>query len=85
MPATLELVHLLVLSFFLACAYKALTGKVKQRFTTFLVSLTLALPFYFLLQGNPLNLTAPYYPWGAVLPLSIGVIEALRVHPKTRR
>jgi hypothetical protein len=85
MPATLELVHLVILSFFVGCAYKALTGKVKQRLTTFLVSLTLALPFYFLLQGNSLSLAAPYYPWGAVLPLSVGVIEALRVRPKIRR
>jgi uncharacterized integral membrane protein len=85
MPSIQEILHLLVLSFFMGCAYKAVTAKVKRRLTTLLVSLLLALPFYLALQETPPHVSAPYYPWGAVLPLSIGVIEAVRMSPKPKR
>lgn len=84
MPDVMELMHLLILAFFLGCAYKAVTGKVKQRLTSLLVSLVMALPFYLVPHENSSHLDAPYYPWGAVLPPSIGVIEALRVRPKKK-
>lgn len=85
MQGVLEILHLLVFSFFIGCAYNAVTGKVKRRFTTLLMSLLLALPFYLALQETPPRVSALYYPWGVVLPLSIGVTEALRVSSKTKR
>jgi peptidoglycan/LPS O-acetylase OafA/YrhL len=85
MSATTEVMHLVIFAFFLAAAYKATIGKVKGRLTTLVMSLLLALPSYLLLEENVLHLDVPYYPWGAVLPLSIGVVEALRVRPRTKR
>jgi hypothetical protein len=80
-----ELLHLLCLAFFISCAYRALTGRGKRRLAVMLMSSLLALPFYLVLTATPSNLVLPSYPWSAVLPLSIGVTEALRVKPKRRR
>jgi hypothetical protein len=85
MTPAVELLHLLCFAFFIGCAYQALTRGVKRRFATFVMSVLLALPFYFVLTATPSNLSLPSYPWCAVLPLSVGMIEALRVTPKRRR
>jgi hypothetical protein len=84
MSPTWELLHLLCLAFFIGCAYKALTGKVKRRLAVLFMSSLLALPFYLVLTATPSNLSLPSYPWTAVLPLSIGMMEALRIKPKRR-
>jgi hypothetical protein len=79
-----ELLHLLCLAFFISCAYRAVTGGVKRRLAVLVMSSLLALPFYLVLTATPSHLSLPSYPWSAVLPLSIGMMEALRVKPKRR-
>jgi hypothetical protein len=78
MQGVLEILHLLMLSFFMGWAYKAVTGKVKRRFTFGLTVLSSV-------ARDTTTGVSTLLSLGCGAALSIGVIEALRVGPKTKR